>query len=77
MADPLTQLENKLDELYTKCLAQIGDSSIVHSWDDYNHRAGYLRAIRNVGELVKEVRNPEKPEETGEIPSILEEIKNG
>lgn len=76
MADQLTLFENELDAHYTNCLNCIGDSSIVSSWDDYNHRAGYLRAIRDVGLLIKKVRNPEAPVETGEIPSILDEVKN-
>lgn len=77
MADQLTLLENELDETYTRAMQAIADSQAVTSWDDYNHRAGYLRAIRNVGEMIKRIRNPELPIETGEIPDILQEIKNG
>lgn len=77
MADQLTQLENEMDAIYSRCLRDIADSTVVQNWDDYNHRAGYLRAIRNIGELIKQVRHPEIPVETGEIPSILEGLKNG
>ena len=66
MADLLTMLENKLDELYTTSSIEIANSACVQSWDDYNHRAGYLRAIRVVGQLIKEVRHPEA-DTTGEI----------
>lgn len=77
MADQLTQLENEMDEAYSLALKHIGDRQIVMSWEDYNHRAGYLRAFRNIGEMIKRIRNPELPVETGEIPDILQEIKNG
>lgn len=72
MADQLTMLENRLDDLYTVSATYIADSTVVVNWDDYNHRAGFLKAIRKVGEMIKEVRNPETPQETGEIPSVLE-----
>ena len=78
MADHLTQLEDAMDDIYVKSLRDIGDSQVVTNWDDYNHRAGYLRAIRNIGELIQRIRNPELPVETGEIPDILQqEVKNG
>jgi len=71
MSDILTALENKLDERYFERTVKIADARNVASWDDYNFRAGYLEAIRDVGEMIKKVRNPELPDDSGEIPSIL------
>ena len=77
MADVLTNLENKLDDLYKERLNQLSFGGNVPSWDDYNYRIGYLAAIRETGHLIKQVRNPELPENSGEIPSILDEGYNG
>lgn len=81
MGDILTLLEDKLDEAFRDRTAKISDARFVVSWDDYNFRAGYLDAIRDIGEMIKKIRSPETAvEETGEIPSILvrtEENVNG
>lgn len=74
MADQLTLLENKLDERYANRRAMVVDATCVLDWPDYMFRVGYLQAIRDVGLMIKEVRNPELPVETGEIPSILEKL---
>lgn len=76
MVDILTRLEDKLEKRYDERKEHISRAHLVLSWDDYNFRAGYLEAIRDVGLMIKEVRNPELSAETGEIPSIVEEEKN-
>lgn len=70
MADLLTMLENRMDELYATSRNDIADSHRVLSWDDYNHRAGFLKGIEAVGRLIKEVRAPEG-NNTGEILDIF------
>jgi hypothetical protein len=70
MADHLALLENKLDERYLTQLEFIADAGRVTSWDDYNFRAGYLKAIRDVGVMIKEVRAPESVPSEG-IPDVL------
>lgn len=76
MPDQLTMLENKLDAAYTNSLDVIAQRYGVTDWADYHFRIGYLRAIRDLGKMIKEVRNPELAQDTGEIPSILEEMKD-
>lgn len=71
MADHLTLLENKLDDLYTPLSLRIADRAFVQSWDDYNYRAGYLTAIRDIGKLIKDVRAPENMPSEG-IPDVFQ-----
>lgn len=77
MADNFTPLEEKLDARYIERLNQLSFGVFVPNWDDYNFRIGYLACIREIGEMIKSLRSPEKTAETGEIPSVLEEVKNG
>lgn len=70
MADHLTLLENKLDELYSTLSARIRDKRCVIDWADWNFRAGYLEAISEIGQLIKDVRAPENAPMEG-IPDIL------
>ncbi len=74
MADHLTLLEIELDQLYSDRRELIATATFVPSWDDYNFRAGYLQAIREIGAAIKKIRNPETANETGEIPSVMEEV---
>lgn len=71
--DILTRLEEKLDDTYKLHLERLSQGSLVPTWDDYNYRIGYLQCIRDIGILIKAIRNPELPPETGEIPSIISE----
>lgn len=77
MSDHLTLLENEIEELYNKRRDAIATAGYVLSWDDYNYRSGYLQAIREIGAMAKNIRNPETTKETGEIPDILMENPNG
>lgn len=77
MPDQLTLLENKLDEIFANGRDQLAFPGHVQSWEDYIQRRGYLTAISDVGRMIKEVRNPEVVQGNGDIPGILEEIKNG
>lgn len=70
MADHLTLLENKLDELYSTLSARIRDKRCVIDWSDWNFRAGYLEAISDIGQLIKDIRAPENVMAEG-IPDIL------
>lgn len=73
--DQLTLLENKLEEKFNLAVARIADSGFVVSWDDYQHRAGYIKALRDIGQIIKEVRNPETAQGEGGIPSILDQVE--
>jgi len=74
MADLLTMLEVKLDELYTARLDYISRANFVVSWEDYNYRAGYLEAIRNVGVIIKDIRSPQPVPDRSEISNDLGEF---
>lgn len=77
MADQFTLLEDELDKLYRDGRDQMVRAGFVQSWDDYVQRRGYLCAIEDVGAMIKRIRNPEAAaKETGEIPSILDEVVN-
>jgi len=60
MADHLTLLENKLEEQYVHLRDRIGDARFVKDWNDWNFRAGYLEALRDIGQMIKEVRAPDR-----------------
>lgn len=77
MSDPLTLLESELEKLYELRKEQLSHGELVPTWDDFNFRLGTLAMIREIGLLIKRVRNPEAPAETGEIPSIVEESTEG
>lgn len=72
MSDPLTLLESELEKMYELRKEQLSRGELVPNWDDFNFRIGGLQMIREIGVLIKTVRNPEAPKETGEIPDILE-----
>jgi len=78
MPDHLTLLENKLDERYTTLMERISDPAFVTGWDDWNFRAGYLKAIRDIGQMAKDVRAPENVPSEG-IPDVfaLEGVDHG
>ena len=77
MMDHLGLLESKLDKTYEELASRIADVRFVKDWEDWNFRAGYLQAMRDVGGMIKEVRSPEAFGEGG-IPDILtEEQING
>lgn len=77
MSDPLTLLENELEKMYELRKEQLSRGELVPNWDDFNFRIGGLGMIREIGLLIKRVRNPEAPIETGEIPSVVEEPTEG
>lgn len=70
MADQFTPLEDKLDVLYATGRDELAQPGFVQSWDDYLQRRGYLAAIADCGQLIKEIRKPVSNAD-GEIPSIL------
>lgn len=71
MADILTQFEEELDQQYMRKLEVLGHAGSTPNMEDVCYRQGQLQAIREMGEMIKHVRNPELPKETGEIPDIL------
>lgn len=71
MADILTRLEDKMDERYAERRDVLAEFSTIVDWPDACYRAGYLKAMRDVGLMIREIRNPELPHESGEIPDIL------
>lgn len=77
MSDPLTLLESELEKMYELRKEQLSRGELVPNWDDFNFRIGGLQMIREIGVLIKRVRNPEAPVETGEIPSVVEESTEG
>jgi hypothetical protein len=70
MADHLTLLENKLDERFLELSGRIQDKRCVADWADWNFRAGYLEAIREVGQMIKDIRAPENVAAEG-IPDVF------
>lgn len=79
MADLLTQLEDKLDARYKELSDRIGNPRFVKDWDDWNFRAGYLEAVRDLGNMIKEMRVPVTGEEgiANVMPAPEEEIVDG
>lgn len=69
--DILKKLEDKMEERYDERRDILIDFGTVVDWADANYRAGYLKAIRDVGQMIREVRNPQLAQETGEILDIL------
>lgn len=76
MADILTRLEDEMEALYDKKKEEISRAQSVIDWPDYMFRAGFLDAFREIGRMLKKIRNPIAPDDTGEIPSILEELND-
>lgn len=71
MSDILSRLEAMMEERYVERRDQLTEFSNVRDWPDACYRAGYLKAIRDVGKMIKYVRNPVLQQESGEIPDIL------
>ena len=72
MADQYTPLEDKLEELFITGREELWRAGVVQSWDDFLQRRGYLNAIADAGDLIKQVRRP-VADNHGEIASILPE----
>jgi hypothetical protein len=75
MADILTRLEDQLEDTYNRAREIISARYGAANWEDYHFFLGYLQAIRDVGGMIKKIRNPAAPEETGEISNIFEGSK--
>lgn len=76
--DHLTLLENRLEQEFDLASARIADSRFVQDWSDYQHRAGYINALRRIGDIIKEIRQPEKAhDDNAGIPSVLDDPTQG
>ena len=73
--DILTKLEDKMEERYNERRDILTTMETVVDWADAQYRAGYLKAIRDVGQMIREIRNPQLTQETGEIPDIFSTLK--
>ena len=72
MSDILSRLEDEMEVLFDDRRDQISRARQVTDWADYQYRAGFLDAIREVGRMLKKIRNPAAGDETGEIPGIFD-----
>jgi len=72
MSDILTSLEDEMETLFDTKKEEISRAKHVIDWSDYMFRAGFLEGIREVGRLMKKIRNPQLADDNGEIPNILQ-----